>query len=95
LELIQPGGSIFVTTLNKTRLSYFGAILMAENVLNLVPKNSHDWNKFVEPHEVERMLKDNDCSTMLVNGMVYDIISNQWSWSKCKEINYAVHAVKT
>lgn len=91
---LKPGGSIFITTINKTNLSWFGGIIIAENVLSLVPKNTHDWEKFISPDEIERILQDLNCSTLVVHGIAYKFWCDEWEWSKCKDINFAIHAVK-
>ena len=54
---MKPGGSIFLTTLNKTLPSWLGGIIAAENVLKLVPKGTHDWNKFITPAEMQSLLE--------------------------------------
>lgn len=58
VRCLKQNGSIFVTTLNKTFLSYVGGVLVAENVLRLLPKGTHDWNMFIGPPQVQRMLED-------------------------------------
>lgn len=55
---LKQNGSIFITTLNKTFASYFGGILVAENVLRLLPRGTHDWNMFIGPPQVQRLLED-------------------------------------
>lgn len=94
VETLKPGGSIFVTTLNKTNASWMLGIVMAEHVMSLVPKNSHDWNSFIAPDEVKSMLKDLNCSTQLIHGMRYEFWRNTFSWTSCTDINYALHAIK-
>uniref|UniRef100_A0A336KST0 Ubiquinone biosynthesis O-methyltransferase, mitochondrial n=1 Tax=Culicoides sonorensis TaxID=179676 RepID=A0A336KST0_CULSO len=91
---LRPGGSLFLTTLNRTNLSWLLGILVAENVLNLLPPGTHSWDKFTTPEELERLLKDNNCSVSLIHGMKYEFWCNQWDWTECLEINYAVHAIK-
>ena len=54
----QPGGSIFVTTLNRTLISYGLGIIAAEQVFQIVPKGSHDWNKFVNPEALQSWLSE-------------------------------------
>lgn len=54
---LLPGGSIFITTFNKTNLSWIGGILFAEYVLNMMPRGTHDWNKFLSPLETKRILE--------------------------------------
>lgn len=58
VRCLKQNGSIFITTLNKTMLSYLGGVLVAENVLRLLPKGTHDWNMFIGPPQVQRMLED-------------------------------------
>lgn len=49
VNLVRPGGTLFVSTINKTQMSYLLAIVAAEYVLRWVPQGTHDWNKFVRP----------------------------------------------
>ena len=57
MKILKPGGSIFITTINKTLTSWFGAIMVAEYVINIIPRGTHKWNKFIAPHEVQRILE--------------------------------------
>jgi len=64
VKLLKPGGSIFITTINKTLVSWFGAIVIAEYILNFIPRGTHEWNKFIPPHQVQHILdkcKFNTC----------------------------------
>lgn len=54
---VQPGGSLFITTINKTNLSFALGIVVAEQLLRLVPRGTHDWEKFISPEELERLLE--------------------------------------
>lgn len=56
-KAVNKNGSLFLTTLNRTTFSWLGAIVVAENILNLVPKNTHDWDKFIQPVEIQRILE--------------------------------------
>ena len=94
INCLKPNGSIFITTLNKTYVSYFGGVLIAENVLRLLPVGTHNWNLFISPPQLQRMLEDHKCRTRAIHGMVYNPITNTWKWSAIKEINYALHAIK-
>lgn len=87
--------NLCVTTLNKTNASWLFDVVVAENVLDLVPKNTHDWNLFVSPEEVKRLLKDLNCSIQLVHGVRYEFWRNGFAWTSCTDdINYALHAMK-
>nr|CAD7195487.1 unnamed protein product [Timema douglasi] len=92
---LKPSGSFFVTTLNRTMLTWVGGILLAEYVLRLLPQGTHDYNKCIHPHETQSLLSKHGCNTVLVHGMCYNFLSNQWKWSNNTVINYAVHTIKT
>jgi polyprenyldihydroxybenzoate methyltransferase / 3-demethylubiquinol 3-O-methyltransferase len=94
VDSLKPGGSIFITTMNKTQPSWMFGVIAAENFMNLVPKDTHDWNLFISPEEVKKILKDLNCSTALIHGMRYEFWRNGFEWSSCTDINYALHAVK-
>ncbi|KAM9852742.1 ubiquinone biosynthesis O-methyltransferase, mitochondrial [Aulostomus maculatus] len=93
-RVLKPGGSLFITTINKTNLSYALGIVVAEQVLRIVPSGTHDWEKFISPVELERLLESNGFSTQCVRGMLYNPVSGAWSWTNSTAINYALHAVK-
>ncbi|RLU16146.1 hypothetical protein DMN91_011905 [Ooceraea biroi] len=94
VKILKPGGSIFVTTINKTLASWLGAIIIAEYIWKSVPCGSHQWSKFIAPDEIERILEKYDCKTKLSEGIVFNPLSYTFSLSSYKGINYAVHAVK-
>ena len=52
----QPGGSLFVTTLNKTIPMWLGGVLLGEYVFKLAPVGTHHWNKMISPLDVQRIL---------------------------------------
>lgn len=91
---VRPGGSVFVTTFNKTCASWLGGIVVAEYVAGLVPRGTHDWDRFVTPLETQRVLSELDCSTVLVNGFVYNMLGDRWHWIPSLDLSYAMHAVK-
>ncbi|KAM6995382.1 ubiquinone biosynthesis O-methyltransferase, mitochondrial [Tautogolabrus adspersus] len=93
-HVLKPGGSLFITTINKTNLSYALGIVVAEQLLRIVPSGTHDWEKFISPVELERLLESNGFSVQSVEGMLYNPVSGAWSWTNSTAINYALHAVK-
>ncbi|XP_051157549.1 ubiquinone biosynthesis O-methyltransferase, mitochondrial [Leptopilina boulardi] len=93
-DLLKPGGSIFLTTMNKTLPSWLGGIIAAEYILKMVPIGTHDWNKFISPSETRRLLEKYNCRTKLIHGLMYNPFKNEWHWSSLTPINYAIHAIK-
>lgn len=94
VRTLKPGGSIFITTLNKTIPSWFGGVILSEYVLNLVPKGTHHWDKMISPLDVQRILDTMNCQTVLVNGSTYDFWNNTWRWINNTQMCYALQAVK-
>ncbi|XP_056142590.1 ubiquinone biosynthesis O-methyltransferase, mitochondrial isoform X2 [Lampris incognitus] len=93
-NMLKPGGSLFITTINKTRLSYVLGIIVAEQLLRIVPSGTHDWDKFISPVALERLLESNSFSVQSIRGMLYNPLSGNWSWTNNTDINYALHALK-
>lgn len=94
VKALKPGGSIFLTTLNRTQESWIAGIVLAENILDIVPKGTHEWSKFMTPEEMSRLLEKNGCKPMVVHGMMYLFMNNMWYWSSNKSLSYAVQAIK-
>lgn len=94
-RVLKPEGSLFITTINKTQLSYVLGIVVAEKIMGIVPEGTHEWEKFVSPEELERLLESNGLSVKTVNGMLYNPLSGSWSWMESTSVNYAMHAVKS
>ncbi|XP_046644393.1 ubiquinone biosynthesis O-methyltransferase, mitochondrial-like isoform X2 [Daphnia pulicaria] len=94
-ELLKPGGSLFITTLNRTPASWALAICGAEYILNVVPRGTHDWNKFITPDELIDYINSSGCQLRQICGMAYNPFMNKWKWSRTTSVNYAVHATKS
>ncbi|KAK3534791.1 hypothetical protein QTP86_024742 [Hemibagrus guttatus] len=93
-RMLKPGGSVFITTISRTQLSYVLGIVMAEQVLRIVPRGTHQWDKFISPVELETLLESSGMSVQTVRGMFYNPLSGCWSWQQSTAMNYALHAIK-
>ncbi|XP_040839740.1 ubiquinone biosynthesis O-methyltransferase, mitochondrial [Ochotona curzoniae] len=93
-QVLKPGGSLFITTINKTQLSYALGIVFSEQIAGIVPKGTHTWEKFVSPEKLESILESNGLSVQKVTGMLYNPFSGYWHWSENTSLNYAAHALK-
>jgi len=92
--LLEPGGVLVLSTLNRTRRSYVTAKLGAEYVLRLLPVGTHDWRRFVTPAELGTMLRAAGLRVTDVAGMVFDPLAGQWRESRDTAINYIMAARK-
>ena len=85
---------MFVATLNKTLRSYLFAIVGAEYVLRWLPIGTHDWEKFVRPEDLKKILSKNNLKLEKLDVMNFNIIKDEWSVSSDTSINYIVKSVK-
>ena len=86
--LLKKNGLMFVATLNRTLKSYLFAIIGAEYFLRWLPIGTHDWNKFVEPKELENIGKNNSLELKKSNGFTFNILKNEWELSNDLSVNY-------
>jgi len=92
--LTKPGGTIFLSTINKTIISYAVAIIGAEYLLRWVPTNTHNWQKFVPPDDVKQILEQNKVAVQNMEGLYYDICKRRWLETYDTSVNYLVFATK-
>ncbi len=93
-KLLKKGGIMFVATLNKTLKSYLFAIVGAEYILRWLPIGTHEWEKFVKPQDLIKILKKYELKLDSLDGMKLNIIKDQWSISTDKSVNYIGKFVK-
>ena len=89
-KLLKKNGLMFVATLNKTLKSYLFAIIGAEYVLRWLPIGTHDWEKFVKPEDLKKILNKNNLKLEKLDGMNFNIISDEWSVSSDTSINLSL-----
>jgi 2-polyprenyl-6-hydroxyphenyl methylase/3-demethylubiquinone-9 3-methyltransferase len=92
--LVKPGGLIFVASLNKTLKSLLLAKLGAEYVLRWLPVGSHDWNRFVPPDTVCKILEEAGLKVMKKQGIIFNPIAWSWERSADTDVNYIVVAAR-
>jgi 2-polyprenyl-6-hydroxyphenyl methylase / 3-demethylubiquinone-9 3-methyltransferase len=92
--LAKPGAPIFFSTLNRNPLAYATAVVGAEYVLNLLPKGTHDYAKFITPAELAKMARDAGLRVERIRGMDYNPFSHVARWSERPGVNYAMLCYK-
>ena len=93
-KLLKKNGIMFVATLNKTLKSYIFAIVGAEYVLRWLPIGTHEWEKFLKPSDLISIQKKNNLLVEKVDGMKFNLLTDQWSISKDKSVNYIAKFIK-
>ena len=89
-KILNSNGIIFISTLNKNPISKFLSINVAENILNLLPKNTHDPKLFITPTELEYFAKMNKLKLKNVQGITYNPIFKTFKLSQIDLVNYFV-----
>jgi 2-polyprenyl-6-hydroxyphenyl methylase/3-demethylubiquinone-9 3-methyltransferase len=93
-KLAKPQGKVFFSTINRNPKSYFFAIVGAEYVLNLLPKGTHNYEKFIRPSEIDRWARRNNLSINSIIGMTYNPITKRYKLEKDVSVNYLTHYQK-
>ena len=85
---LNHNGIIIISTINRNYLSKLFAINIAENILNWVPKGTHDYNKLIKPEELKKTLSKENLQFNNIKGLVFDPFNMEWKLSKNYVINY-------
>ena len=93
-KLLKKRGLMFTATLNRTFTSYVKAIVGAEYILRWLPVGTHDWNKFIKPEELEKLLFNEKFSTVDIKGLKFNPIFNKWKKSNDVSVNYIISSFK-
>jgi 2-polyprenyl-6-hydroxyphenyl methylase/3-demethylubiquinone-9 3-methyltransferase len=93
-QMVKPGGLLIAATLNRTIKSYALGIVAAEYILRWLPRGTHDWKKFVRPHELAAGLRHAGLTVRDIAGVSYDPLADRWSLSRDTDVNYMMVAMK-
>ena len=89
-QLVKPGGHVFFSTLNRNAKSFVFAIVGAEYVLNLLPRGTHEYAKFIRPSELARDCREAGLDWQHARGMEYNPITRRYWMSNDTSVNYLV-----
>ena len=93
-KFLKKNGLMFVATLNKTLESYIFAIVGAEYILRWLPIGTHDWNKFVKPKDLIGICKANKLKLKKLDGLKFNLLTNEWRLSSDDSVNYITNFKK-
>ncbi len=92
-ELVKPGGHLYFSTINRNPKSYLLSIVGAEYVLKLLPKGTHDYDKFIKPSELAHWLRATGLQLQHMTGMTYNPLTKHYKLNDNDvDVNYLVHA---
>ena len=89
-KLVKPGGWLFFSTLNRNPKSYLFAIIGAEYVLNLLPRGTHDYVKFIKPSELAQSCRNAELNLVDLIGLSYNPLTKVYSLGKDTDVNYMI-----
>lgn len=90
-RLVKPGGSVFFSTINRNPKAYLFAVLGAEYILNMLPKGTHDYGKFIKPSELSNWVRQSGLNVAGMRGMSYQPLTQHYSLSNDVSVNYLLH----
>ena len=93
-RMVNPGGLMFVATINRTQKAKALAIFMAENVLRWLPKGTHQYEKLVRPDEIKTPLGSEGMEIIDQTGVFYNVFTDSWNMSRDMDVNYMMLARK-
>ena len=90
-ELVKPGGDVFFSTINRNPKSFVFAIVGAEYILNLLPKGTHEYDKFIRPSELEQWARDAGLELQASVGLHYNPLTKVYWLAPNVDVNYMMH----
>jgi 2-polyprenyl-6-hydroxyphenyl methylase/3-demethylubiquinone-9 3-methyltransferase len=94
LKLLKPGGDLFISTLNRNLKSYLTSIICAEYILNLIPKGTHSYERFIRPSELSMWAEQAGGKPKKLTGLKYNPLTKNCKLVENVDINYILHIQK-
>jgi 2-polyprenyl-6-hydroxyphenyl methylase/3-demethylubiquinone-9 3-methyltransferase len=89
-QLVKPNGHVFFSTLNRNPKSYLLAIIGAEYMLNMLPRGTHDYAKFIKPSELAQWCRNVGLNVTDITGMSYNPLNKSYTLGRDSSVNYLV-----
>ncbi len=93
-RLVRPGGMVFFSTLNRNAKSFLFAIVGAEYVLNLLPRGTHEYARFIRPSELSRACREAGLAVTDLTGMTYNPFTKTYALGRDVDVNYLMGTVR-
>ena len=95
VQLLKPSGLLFLSTINKNPRSWITAIVGAEYIFNLLPKGTHEFDKFIKPSSLAKYVRDAEAELLETKGMFYNPLTHKANLNNDLGVNYLMYARKT
>jgi 2-polyprenyl-6-hydroxyphenyl methylase/3-demethylubiquinone-9 3-methyltransferase len=93
-RLVKPGGKVFFSTINRNPKSWLFAIVGAEYVLNLLPRGTHEYTRFIRPSELERWARSAGLEVHELTGMHYNPLFQRYRLGPGVDVNYLAYTIR-
>jgi len=93
-QLVKPGGSVFFSTINRNPKAYLFAVIGAEYILNMLPRGTHEYEKFIKPSELSAWSRNAGLTVNSIKGMSYNPLTQYYSLGEDVSVNYIMHTIK-
>jgi 2-polyprenyl-6-hydroxyphenyl methylase / 3-demethylubiquinone-9 3-methyltransferase len=93
-RLVKPGGQVFFSTINRNPKAYLFAVIGAEYLLQMLPKGTHDFARFIKPSELTRWCKQSDLEPDELTGMTYNPLTRHYALGRDTDVNYLIRATR-
>ena len=93
-RLVKPGGQVFISTINRNPKAYLFAVIGAEYLLQMLPKGTHDFARFIKPSELTRWCKQSGLEPDELVGMSYNPLTRHYALGRDTDVNYLVRATR-
>ena len=90
-KLVKPDGEVLFSTINRNPKSYLFAIIGADYILNLLPRGTHEYAKFIRPSELAGWAREAGLSLKEQRGMTYNLLTKRYSLGQDLDVNYLAH----
>ena len=94
INLLRPGGKLFLSTINKNPRSWITAIVGAEYIFNILPKGTHEFDKFIKPSDLASFIRRGDAQLIESKGMFYNPLTHKANLNNDLGVNYMMYATK-
>jgi 2-polyprenyl-6-hydroxyphenyl methylase/3-demethylubiquinone-9 3-methyltransferase len=93
-RLVKPGGQVFFSTINRNPKAYLFAVIGAEYLLQMLPKGTHEFARFIKPSELTRWCKQSDLEPDELTGMTYNPLTRHYALGRDTDVNYLIRATR-